>query len=135
MMTEQIVEPNDFDLHNKDVQLHYSMESFIGGPQLTYKTQKLDRQFKGEEISVVETEMGKLVTVLVEPDSDTGKEVRLTLLLPTINLPSSLQNPIETQATLTTQRTVVRGGSPILEGQLQTYHTLSLTGTARRVDF
>ncbi len=134
-MTEEIVEPNDFDLHNKDVQLHYSMESFIGGPQLTYKTQKLDRQFKGEEISVLETEIGKLVTVLVEPDSDTGKEVRLTLLLPTINLPSSLQNPIETQAILTTQRTVQRGGLPILEGQLQSYHTLSLTGTARRLDF
>jgi hypothetical protein len=73
MMTEQIVEANDFDLHNKDVQLHYSMESFIGGSQLTYKTQKLDRQFKGEEISVLETEIGKLVTVLVESDSDTGK--------------------------------------------------------------
>lgn len=134
MMTEQIVEPNDFDLHNKDVQLHYSMDSFIGGPQLTYKTQKLDRQFKGAEIGVLETKIGKLVTVIVEPDSDTGKEVRLTLLLPTINLPSSLQNPIETQAILTTQRTVVRGGPPILEGQLETHHTLSLTGTTRRVD-
>ncbi len=36
-MKAQIVEPNDFDLHNKDVQIHYSMESFIGGSQLTYK--------------------------------------------------------------------------------------------------
>lgn len=134
-MTEQIVEPNDFDLHNKDVQIHYSLESFIGGPQLTYKSQEFDRQFQGEEIRVLETKIGKLVTVLVEPDSDRGKEVTLTLLLPTINLPSSLQNPIETEAILTTQRTVQRGGSRILEGQLQTYHTLSLTGTARRVNF
>lgn len=134
MMTEEIVKPNDFDLHNKDVQIHYSLESFIGGPQLTYKSQQFDRQFQAEEIRVVETEIGKLVTVLVEPDSDRGMEVTLTLLLPTINLPSSLQNPIETEAIVTTKRTVQRGGSRILEGQLQTYHTLSLTGTARRVN-
>jgi hypothetical protein len=89
---------------------------------------------KGEEINTLKTGIGSLVTVLVEPDSDTGKEVRLTLLLPTINLPSSLQNPIETEAILTTQRTSIRGGSPILEGQQQTYEILSLTGTARRVN-
>ncbi|MBD2440870.1 hypothetical protein [Nostoc sp. FACHB-110] len=134
-MTEQIIEPNDFDLHNNDVQIHYSLESFIGGPQLTYKTQNFDRQFTGEEINVVETNIGKLVTVLVEPDADTGEEVRLTLLLPSINLSSSLENPIETEAIFTTQRNVLRGLSPILEGQLQTYHTLSLRGTARSVDF
>ncbi|QDL08066.1 hypothetical protein DP113_09215 [Brasilonema octagenarum UFV-E1] len=134
-MTEQINEPNNFELHAKDTQISYSTTSFIGEAQFTYNTHNLSRQFRGEEISTLDTAIGKLVTVLVEPDGDTGKEVRLTLLVPTINLPSSQQNPIQTEAILTTKRTPKRGGSPILEGQLQTYHTVSLTGTASRVDF
>jgi hypothetical protein len=44
-MSESITEPNDFELHGKDIQIHYSMESFIGGPQLHYKTQNLSREF------------------------------------------------------------------------------------------
>ncbi|GAA6622125.1 hypothetical protein [Scytonema sp. NUACC26] len=128
-------EPNDFELKGKDTTINYSTSSFIGEPQFNYQTQNTNRQFTGKEINTLNTEIGKLVTVLVEPDADTGKEVRLTLLLPTINLPSSLENPIQTQAILTTKRTPVRGGSPFLEGQLETYKTLSLTGTARSVNF
>ncbi|MBR8840080.1 MAG: hypothetical protein DSM106950_40330 [Stigonema ocellatum SAG 48.90 = DSM 106950] len=130
-----VQEPNLFELSGLDTTINYSTTSFIGSPQLTYKTLNLSRQFTGEEINTLDTNIGKLVTVLVEPDADTGKEVRLTLLLPTINLPSSLKNPIKTEAILTTKRTPVRGGSPILEGQLETYQTLRLTGTASKVDF
>lgn len=134
-MTEQIIEPNNFELRAKDTQISYSTTSFIGEAQFTYNTHNLSRQFRGDEISTLETAIGKLVTVLVEPDADTGKEVRLTLLVPTINLPSSRENAIQTEAILTTQRTPQRGRPPILEGQLQTYHTLRLTGTASRVEF
>lgn len=128
-------EPNDFALNGSDIRINYSTTSFIGQPQFNYKTQNNSRQFTGEEINTIDTNIGKLVTVLIEPDADTGKEVWLTLLLPTINLPSSLENSIQTEAILTTKRTLVRGGSRILEGQLETYKTLSLRGTARSVDF
>ncbi|GAB1543705.1 hypothetical protein NUACC21_63810 [Scytonema sp. NUACC21] len=129
------IEPNDFELQGKDTRINYSTTSFTGEPRLNYQTQNTNRQFTGEEINTLETNIGKLVTVLVEPDADTGKEVWLALLLPTINLPSSLENPIQTQAILTTKRTPVRGGPPILEGQLETYKTLSLKGTARSINF
>lgn len=133
-MTEQIIEPNNFDLRGEGTQINYSTTSFTGEPQFTYNTENLSRQFTGDEISTLETAIGKLVTVLIQPDADTGEEVRLSVLIPIINLPSSLQNPIETEAILTTQRTPQRGNSPILEGQLQTYKILSLTGTASRVN-
>ncbi|MBP5976866.1 hypothetical protein HW132_30120 [Brasilonema sp. CT11] len=133
-MTEQVIEPNNFELRAKDTQISYWTTSFIGEAQFTYNTDNLSRQFRGDEISTLETAIGKLVTVLIEPDADTGKEVRLTLLVPTINLPSSQNKPIQTEAILTTQRTPQRGDSSILEGQLQTYDTVYLTGTARRVD-
>lgn len=131
----QIIEPNEFALQGKDITINYSTTSFTGKPQFNYKTQNQSRQFTGSEISTLETGIGVLVTVLVEADADTGKEVRLTLLLPAINLPSNSQTPISTEAILTTQRTPQRGSSPILNGQLQTYETLPLTGTAALVDF
>ena len=134
-MTEQVNKPNSFELQGKDTQINYSTTSFTGEARFNYNTQNNSRQFNGDEISTLETALGKLVTVLVEPDIDIGKEVSLTLLLPTINLPSSQENPIQTVAILTTRRTLLRGGPRILEGQLQTYETLSLTGTASQVSF
>jgi hypothetical protein len=135
-MTEQILEPNSFELHSQDTQITYSTTSFIGKPQLYYKTQEIEKQFTGEEISVLETEIGTLITVTIErPHPDVrGNVVKLTLLLPTVNLPASLENPIQTQAILTTELQKGNINLP-LEGQLQTYEILSLTGTARQVSF
>jgi len=135
-MTEQILEPNSFELHFQDTQITYSTTSFIGEPQLYYKTQKIEKQFTGEEISVLETEIGKLITVMIErthPDIR-GNVVKLTLLLPIVNLPASLENPIQTEAILTTELVKGRTINRPLEGQIQTYKILSLTGTARLVD-
>ena len=135
-MSEQITEPNDFELHGKDIQISYSMDSLAGGPQLTYKTQKFDKQFKGNEIRVSETEIGKLITVTIEnllPDIE-GELVKLTLLLPTINLPSNLETQFQTEGIFTTQFHKGFINHPIPEKQLETYEILSLEGTARRVD-
>jgi hypothetical protein len=135
-MTEQIVEPNSFELYSKDTQITYSITSFIGEPQLTYKTQKVDRQFEGKEIRMLETEIGKLVTVTVEwPHPDVRDNVvTLTLLLPIVNLPSSLESPIRAEVVLTTKLQKGNINLP-MEGQLQTYEILSLTGTARQIAF
>ena len=102
-MSVKINKPNSFALHGEDTQINYSTTSFVGEPQFHYQTNHFSHQFNGEEISTVETPLGKLVTVLVEPDVDGGKEVKLTLLLPTISLHSSgVEEPIQTQAILTT---------------------------------
>ena len=130
-MSVKINEPNSFVLHGKNTHINYSTTSFVSESQFHYQTDNFSRQFNGEEISTVETPLGKLVTVLVEPDLDVGKEVKLTLLLPNINLPSAgVKEPIQTQAILTTNTSPNRGNPSPLEGQLQTYRTLGLTGTA-----
>jgi hypothetical protein len=135
-MTKQIVEANDFKLGNNDTQIYYLVESFIGKPQLIYKTPKLDLQFEGEEIRVLETEIGKLVTVTVErpPNPDVGGEViTITLLLPVINLSANFEISIQTEAVLTTKLQQGFINNPP-EGQLQTYEILSLAGTASLVN-
>ncbi|MEH1918278.1 hypothetical protein [Nostoc sp.] len=130
--------PNLFELQDKDTQITYSASSFTGIPQLNYKERNISRNFSGEEIDTLETQIGKLLTVLIEPNADTGKSIYLTLLLPTINLPAKdRQNLIQTEAILTTQREVPFSPDrpPFVEGQIQTYKTLLLKGTASRVEF
>ena len=135
-MTGQIVEANDFKLGNKDTQIYYLVENIVGKPQLIYKTPQLDRRFYGEDIRVLETEIGKLVTVTVErppiPDIG-GKVVTLTLMLPVINLSASVEISIQTEAVLTTKLQQGFINNPP-EGQLQTYEILSLAGTANLVN-
>ena len=132
-MLDQIFEPNRFELLGRDIHINYSPASFLGGAQLEYTTQNVVRQFGGREIRALVTDIGILVTVLVETNFHAGKEVRLALLLPMINLPSSQKTRIETQATLTTHLTRDCGNFFLPSGQLQSYETLSLTGTASYV--
>lgn len=132
-MTDQIFEPNRFELHGRDIQINYLPASFLGRAQLEYTTQNVVRQFGGREIRALVTDIGILVTVLVETNFNVGKEVRLSLLLPMVNLLSSQKTRIETQATLTTHLTCHPGNPFLPEGQLQSYETLSLRGTASYV--
>ena len=54
------------------------------------------------------------------------------LVLPTVNLDDSKTAKIRTFAVLATHRTSV-GGPDLVDGQLQTYKTVSLRGTASQV--
>ncbi len=138
-MTNQLpLQPNDFQLQGHSTKLSYSTTSITGEPRLSYQTLKLSRNFSGREISTLETTIGNLVTVVLEPNVDQGRSVFFTLLVPTINLPADiLENPIETEAILTIQREIPFNpdSPPFVEGQVQTYKTLSFKGTARLVEF
>ena len=127
-------EPNQFDLEGDGVSISYSTTSIAGVPQFTYQegaSPPVNRS--GEEIRVLCTgDVGTLVTIDVEqvPDQYT---VKLSLLLPTINLPQGFgASALETIAILTTEYTSIAG--PVA-GQAQTYEVLMLRGTARMVQF
>lgn len=133
-LAAQIREPNLFDLQAYETRITYSTSSITGVPQLSYQDQRLSLTFSGEDLRRLETEIGSLVTVTLEqiPDLQT---VTLTLLVPTINLrEGSTESPVQTVAIVTTQRTSI-GGPQLLEGQVQTYRTLPLEGTAQLVAF
>ncbi len=133
-VAKQSHEPNLFDLRGKFTHINYSTTSIAGIPQLSYRKLGTTLNFSGDEIRVVETEIGKLVTVTIEavPDLQT---VTLTLLIPTINLPKEdTEISIDTKAIITTERTSI-GGPSLVIGQLQTYRIFSLRGTASFVFF
>ncbi|MEH1901862.1 MAG: hypothetical protein V7L04_10720 [Nostoc sp.] len=124
--------PNEFELQGKGTYIKYSILN--GVPQLDYKTQNSSDHFSGDEIQTLATDIGTLLTVIISKPPNPnlgGNVVRLSLLLPIINLPiGKAETPVQTEAILTTQKTSGFIHTPLF-GQLQSYQTLVLTGTAR----
>ena len=124
--------PNEFELQGKDTNIKYSIIN--GVPQLDYKTPKISEHFSGDQIQTLPTDIGTLLTIIISrplnPDLG-GNIVKLSLLLPIINLAiGTRETPVETEAILTTQKTSGFIRTPLF-GQLQSYQTIVLTGTAR----
>ena len=122
---------NEFSLSGEGKTIGYST---VNGPVLTYgKPPTLVREFSGKDIVQQNTEIGTLITVVLEqPSKPEGTEVQLSVLLPLVNLgPVGEKNPVQadvkTEAILTTQKA---GILPQPVGQSQTYEFVPLTGTA-----
>ncbi len=127
--------PNHFELEGAgQTSITYSTSSIAGTPQLSYKDADREASFSGDEIrSSRNALLGTLVSVDLanRPDQDT---LILVLVVPTVNLDDSGTAKIRTFAVLTTHRTSI-GGPDLVDGQLQTYKTVNLRGTASQVDF
>lgn len=126
------LEPNLFELQGYDIQITYSTTSFTGAPQFSVTDRGESRNFSGSEIQVEDTGVGRIVTVMLKTNqADEGFE-SLSLLVPTVELPpESLEAAIQTLAILSRRLVFVAPGA----GQLQTYKTLNLSGTAQLVQF
>ncbi|MDZ8188457.1 MAG: hypothetical protein RMX96_26820 [Nostoc sp. ChiSLP02] len=123
--------PNEFELKGKGTQIKYSILNEV--PQLDYRTQNTFAHFSGDEIQRLTTDIGTLVTVILsKPNPNVGgNTLKLSFLLPTINLPiGSVETTVQTQAILTTEKTSGLIRRPIF-GQFQSYETFILNGTAR----
>ena len=130
-MPEPSREPNLFELTGDKVQLTYSTTSKVGQPHLSYN----NHTFNGNEIRSQKSELGSLVTVILENVAD-GDTLILTLLVPDVTLDSILgettEQPIKTLAIMTTNRNTI-AGPPV--GARQIYEVLNLQGTAKIVFF
>ena len=133
-MAVDTIDANLFELEGYGVQITYSKSSITGDPRFSYNDADHDLNFSGNEIRVEGTEIGDLVTVTIETVSDL-RTVTVTLLVPEFNLPQDTkQSPFETEAVITTHRTTI-GGPSLVQGQLKSYETVALQGTARQVLF
>jgi len=123
--------PNLFDLEGHDTKIKYATTSITGAPLFNYEHKDQSREFLGDAIRVLPTPIGSLVTVTLEivPDLHT---VTLTLLLPAVNLVDGHDAEVRTEAILTTARTSIAGAG-LVKGQVQTYDTVKLEGTAQIV--
>lgn len=131
----QRYQPNQFNLGSDNVSISYATSSIAGVPQFSYQDDNRTVSRSGDEIRTVDTEIGRLVTVDIEQVPD-AFDLSLTLLVPIINLREEFgEASIQTVAVLTTDRSSAFTGPGGVEGQVQSYETLVLAGTAQRVAF
>jgi hypothetical protein len=79
------MEPNKYVLTGKGLTITYLVSWLLGLPELTYADGQQTLSFRGDEIRVVDTEIGKLVSVTIQKTVDAGS-TSFSVLLPVINL-------------------------------------------------
>jgi hypothetical protein len=128
----QTISPNLYDLQGQGITVNYSTSSIAGKPQLTYKKGRQTLNFSGDEIGVLDTPVGTLVTVTIAVIADLGSTT-FSVLLPRISLASGgAKQTFTTIGITTTNKTSIAG--PV-KGAQQTYKVVALRGTARQVEF
>lgn len=126
----QIVEPNNYVLSSDNITVTYSTTGIDGKPHFNYQDLQQTRDFSGNEIRSVETEVGTLVSVTIRLTIDTGGTT-FSILLPRVNIPGEVTVPIQTIGITTIHK------SPIIPkiGQRDFYTVVRLTGSASRLFF
>ena len=131
-MANNFEQANLFELGDYSIQVTYSSTSFTGQRQLSYRDNNINRNFMGEEIQILDTDIGQLVTVTLETIADL-RIVTFTLILPLVNvIPQSGGTRVQVPGILTTTHTTIAGPGP---GAEKTYSTVNLQGTAQFVVF
>jgi hypothetical protein len=130
-------QPNTFELKGEYIKVTYALSSFAGPPQLTYEDAGGVKQFNGNEIRQVDTEIGRLVTVSTHKvEGAPVPGTTLTILIPLFNFEEK-DLPFTTWAITTTrmgpEKGADSGGRSAPEGALQTYRVDQLRGTASKV--
>jgi hypothetical protein len=125
-------EPNHFVLEGAESRITYDMTTISGAPQLAYEGPYGTHSFDGDTLTTEETALGRLVTGYLGAFPDRG-DLWLTLVLPTFD-PMTLDDgpaPVDTLAILKWLVSTIAG--PPVEGALEEYQVLMLTGTAEFV--
>lgn len=124
------VQPNLFELSGKDIKVTYSLSSFQGKPQLHLEANGNTRDFSGKDIRTQDTEIGTLVTVTLSIVPRRSESL-FSLMLPHFgSMGNSMSQSMKTFAVLTQKANGPKGS-----GQLESYQTVPLSGTAKFVVF
>jgi hypothetical protein len=125
------ITPNFYEFAGKNLTISYSTSSLTGEPQLTYRSSLRDLVFRGDEIRIRRSEMGRQVTVTLVQKPDL-KAVTVTILIPDIHLDGSAV-AISTILIRTVHKTSI-GGPELVQGQVDSYQVRELRGMASRLD-
>ena len=123
--------PNLFELKGTGVAVTYSTTSIDGTPRFTFTKGRQTLNFSGKQITPLAAGIGTLVSVMIAsiPDKST---TTFSVLLPAILVSGSTRQAFRTIGITTVAATSIAG--PV-KGVQQTYKTVLLRGSARRVDF
>ncbi|MFO0937163.1 MAG: hypothetical protein U0798_11690 [Gemmataceae bacterium] len=133
-MAEQApLSPNYFQLHGHGLRVTYSTTGFAGQPTFSYQDAVGAHTFTGSQIDTVKTPIGDLVTVVIRLTPDAGS-TSFSILIPAIILGSTHESsPVRTEGITTLHRMSI--APQLLRGQIETYHTVTLNGSAHFVFF
>jgi len=130
--TNQAPAPNVYELSGGQLHVTFTTTSKNGQPYFSYQDGTQTLKFKGKEIDQEKSAIGTLVTVTIHMIPDAGSTA-FTLLVPPVRLAQSSSYPIHTLGITTMHRSAI---SPaLIVGQVQTYTTTELSGTAKMVVF
>jgi hypothetical protein len=124
-------QPSLYELSGNGINVTYSTSSISGKPLFNYHDNVQVRSFSGDEIQVVDTIIGKLVSVFLIRTVD-GGSTSFTLVVPSVTLPQSNVANIVTEGITTLHKFSIVGPP---QGQTELYTFYKLHGTARFVVF
>jgi hypothetical protein len=98
-----------------------------GPPHFTYEDESQTLSFAGPEVEVVKTELGEVVSVVIERTVD-GGSTTFGLLVPNVNIHAGQQAAIHTEGITAIHQPTLLPGTNI--GQRDKYSVMSFEGTA-----
>jgi hypothetical protein len=125
-----LTEANSYHVHAHDLDIQYSATSLTGEPLMSVDQKGVKKSFRGSEITTTESPLGRLVTVTLEVVPDL-RAVTLTLVVPMVNVGTHSEQ-VHTFAVIATGRSSI-GGPRLVKGQVETYSTIQVSGTAQAV--
>jgi hypothetical protein len=130
MPQTKFVEPNIYELSGGFITVTYATTGIDGKPHFSYQDLQHTRDFSGDQIRTVNTEVGTLVSVTIRLTVDTGG-ITFSVVLPRVNIPGEVAVPIQTVGITAIHK------SPIVPvvGQRDFYTVTPMTGSASRLFF
>lgn len=125
-------QPNLYVLSGGGIHVTYSTSGIAGQPHFTYQDALQVKSFTGNQITTLQTSIGKLVTVTIHLTVDSGSTT-FSVLLPNVNLPDGLFGSANISAEGIT--TVHRFSIFHILGQTEFYTVVPMQGTASHVLF
>jgi hypothetical protein len=125
--------PIYIELESASSQVTYSTGSFGSKSNLTNQDANGSQSFSGDQVNIVQTPIGCVVTVGIRRTVDTGSTI-FSMLIPSVNQPGPGQAvPVHTHAITTGDQFSIIAG--INRGQTELYKFTPLTGTANHIVF
>ena len=128
----QTVTPNLYQISGSHIHVTYTTTSIDGKPTLSYQDAHQGKSFRGDEIRTVDCDLGTLVSVTLRMTVDAGS-TSLSVFIPRMRINQGEHATVRTDCVTTVHRFSI--APQFLHGQLDTYATTSLHGTAQFVMF
>ncbi|WP_374087455.1 hypothetical protein [Methylomicrobium lacus] len=128
------VPANSYECRGAGVSVSYATTSFTGEPTLTVTTPAESLSQSGEQISIQDTVLGKLVSIVTEQTPDLSTET-LTLVVPDVNVTDTAPQVRFTSELFTTTTHTSIGGPALVTGPVQESKSKKLVCKASLLNF